>query len=108
MPGGKLFMGEMDQLSGGEKSMATLALLFSLQSLVPAPFFILDEIDAALDAGNVQSLCRYIKKQSILSNTQFIVISLKSSFYEQANALVGVYRDKEFASSNCLTLRLDT
>eukprot|EP00483_Globobulimina_turgida_P005525 UN05535 len=76
MPPGKPFR-DIQQLSGGEKSVASLALLFAIHSYKQSPFFILDEIDAALDQKNVQRVCNYIKKKSIKQNTQIIVISLK-------------------------------
>lgn len=101
MPPGKRFL-DMEQLSGGEKTIAALALLFALHSYRPAPFFILDEIDAALDNANVQRIAHYIRRQS--SVCQFLVISLKAAFYEQSDALVGIYRAP--ASSRPLTLRL--
>jgi len=60
MPPLKRFL-EMDQLSGGEKTVAALALLFAIQSYRPAPFFILDEIDAALDNANVMRVAKYLR-----------------------------------------------
>ena len=57
MPPMKRFR-DMEQLSGGEKSVASLALLFAIHSFKPAPFFILDEVDAALDATNVGKVSR--------------------------------------------------
>ncbi|XP_031422756.1 LOW QUALITY PROTEIN: structural maintenance of chromosomes 1A, like [Clupea harengus] len=80
----------MDNLSGGEKTVAALALLFAIHSYKPAPFFVLDEIDAALDNTNIGKVANYIKDQSVL-NFQAIVISLKEEFYTKADALVGVY-----------------
>lgn len=77
MPPGKRFV-EIDQLSGGEKTMAALALLFSIHSYHPSPFFVLDEVDAALDATNVSKLARYLLDQAH-KNVQFLIISLKSS-----------------------------
>jgi len=52
---------EIEQLSGGEKTIAALALLFAIHTYRPAPFFVLDEVDAALDNVNVQRIARYIK-----------------------------------------------
>ncbi|KAJ1421694.1 RecF/RecN/SMC, partial [Ochromonadaceae sp. CCMP2298] len=74
MPPMKRFR-DMDQLSGGEKTMAALALLFSVHSFRQAPFFVLDEVDAALDNVNVKKICNYIKQRS--KEFQCIVISLK-------------------------------
>lgn len=79
MPPGKNFT-EMDQLSGGEKTMAALALLFAIHSFHPAPFFVLDEVDAALDPTNVSKLARYISAQAT-NGVQFLIISLKSALY---------------------------
>lgn len=76
MPPGKRFA-DIEQLSGGEKTMAALALLFSIHSYHPAPFFVLDEVDAALDATNVSKLARFVREQS--AKVQFLIISLKST-----------------------------
>lgn len=95
---------EMEMLSGGEKTIAALALLFAINSTRPSPFFILDEVDAALDNTNVQKMATYIREHC--KDTQFIVISLKSGFYECASSLVGVYRDPEQETSKVLTLNL--
>ncbi|WWC89989.1 uncharacterized protein L201_004919 [Kwoniella dendrophila CBS 6074] len=104
MPPGKRFA-EMEQLSGGEKTMAALALLFAIHSYHPAPFFVLDEVDAALDATNVSKLARYVRNQAD-KEVQFLIISLKSTLYERADGLVGVYREQEENSSRTLTLDL--
>jgi len=74
MPPNKPF-GNVENLSGGEKSVAALALLFAIQSYKPAPFFVLDEVDAALDPTNVKRVATYIRKRS--KDMQFILISLK-------------------------------
>ncbi|KAI8911697.1 RecF/RecN/SMC [Gorgonomyces haynaldii] len=103
MPPMKRFR-EMELLSGGEKTMAAMALLFAVQQAQPAPFFLLDEIDAALDNANVSRMRSYIARHC--DSVQFIVISLKSSFYEHAQSLVGVYKDQHEHSSKILTLDL--
>eukprot|EP00455_Lapot_gusevi_P003813 TRINITY_DN11553_c0_g1_i8.p1 TRINITY_DN11553_c0_g1~~TRINITY_DN11553_c0_g1_i8.p1 ORF type:complete len:292 (-),score=107.73 TRINITY_DN11553_c0_g1_i8:34-825(-) len=97
---------DMEQLSGGEKSVASLALLFALHSYRPAPFFVLDEVDAALDGVNVNRVSNYIRDRSHQESLQCVVISLKDAFYEKADGLVGVYRDRAGASSGTLTLDL--
>jgi structural maintenance of chromosome 1 len=102
MPPMKRFR-DMDQLSGGEKTMAALALLFAIHSFKPAPFFVLDEVDAALDNLNVSRIARYVRQRAG-PEFQFIVISLKAAFYEKAEALVGIYRDD---GSKSLTLDLE-
>ncbi|KAL5036733.1 Structural maintenance of chromosomes protein 1 [Batrachochytrium dendrobatidis] len=104
MPPMKRFR-EMEQLSGGEKTVAALALLFAVHSVCPAPFFVLDEVDAALDNTNVAKVTNYIRNHA--SDTmQFVVISLKPTFYENAESLVGVYRDQDQCSSRVLTMDL--
>ncbi len=95
---------DMEYLSGGEKTVAALALLFAIHSFHPAPFFVMDEVDAALDNINVLKLCNYIKQRS--KDLQCIVISLKDLFYEQSNGLVGICRDVPTNSSRTLTLDL--
>ncbi|KAJ3016082.1 Structural maintenance of chromosomes protein 1 [Thoreauomyces humboldtii] len=105
MPPMKRFR-DMELLSGGEKTVAALALLFAIHSYQPAPFFVLDEVDAALDNTNVAKVAAYIRRHA--SDTfQFIVISLKNTFYENAEALVGIYKDQAVGSSKCLTLALE-
>ncbi|XBW38275.1 hypothetical protein QEN19_003864 [Hanseniaspora menglaensis] len=96
---------EIEYLSGGEKTVAALALLFTVNSFKPSPFFILDEIDAALDSVNVYRVSNYIKTHA-KKDLQFIVISLKNSIYEESDALVGVYRDQSVNASRILTLDL--
>ncbi|KAL7748281.1 Structural maintenance of chromosomes protein 1 [Sorochytrium milnesiophthora] len=105
MPPMKRFR-DMDQLSGGEKTIAALALLFAIHSVQPAPFFVLDEVDAALDNANVSKIARYVREHAS-DKFQFIVISLKNSFFEKAHGLMGVYRDQDVNSSKILTLDLD-
>ncbi|XP_074395067.1 structural maintenance of chromosomes protein 1B [Zonotrichia albicollis] len=102
---GKRFM-PMDSLSGGEKTVAALALVFAVHSFRPAPFFILDEIDAALDNTNIDKVSSFIREQAH-EQFQMIVISLKEEFYCKADALIGVcpeYDDIMF--SQVLTLDL--
>ncbi|XP_044133792.1 structural maintenance of chromosomes protein 1B [Bufo gargarizans] len=101
---GKRFM-PMDNLSGGEKSVAALALVFAIHSFRPAPFFILDEVDAALDNTNIGKVTSYIREQS-REQFQMVVISLKEEFYSKADALIGVCTQEEELSSQVLTLDL--
>ena len=96
---------EMELLSGGEKTMVALALLFTIQQFKKSPFFLLDEVDAALDNINVHQMVDYCKKKSG-SGVQFVVISLKSMFYEKSDALCGVYRDPDSGGSKSLTIDL--
>ncbi|CAG9942140.1 unnamed protein product [Clonostachys rosea f. rosea IK726] len=96
---------DMEHLSGGEKTMAALALLFAIHSYQPSPFFVLDEVDAALDNANVDKIKKYIREHSG-PGMQFIVISLKAGLFQDSESLVGVYRDQEVNSSRTLTLDL--
>ncbi|XP_022237917.1 structural maintenance of chromosomes protein 1A-like isoform X2 [Limulus polyphemus] len=102
---GKRFQ-PMSNLSGGEKTVAALALLFAIHSYQPAPFFVLDEIDAALDNTNIGKVARFIREQTETS-FQCVVISLKEEFYGHADALVGIVPDPgECTISRVLTLDL--
>ncbi len=94
---------DMDHLSGGEKTMAALALLFAVHSYQPSPFFVLDEVDAALDNANVAKISNYIREHAA-PGMQFIVISLKTGLFQSSEALVGIYRDQGANSSKALTL----
>ena len=102
MPPGKRFL-DMDQLSGGEKTIAALALLFAIHTHNPAPFYVMDEIDAALDNVNVQKVANFISRKSN-RDVQFIVISLKDLFFSHSEGLVGIYRDNQFSCSRSLTM----
>ncbi|KAI5845169.1 hypothetical protein DFP73DRAFT_45390 [Morchella snyderi] len=104
MPPMKRFR-DMEHLSGGEKTMAALALLFAVHSYQPSPFFVLDEVDAALDNANVQKISNYIRSHAG-PGFQFIVISLKTGLFQQSEALVGIFRDQVECSSKSLTLDL--
>ncbi|KAL5599017.1 hypothetical protein BROUX41_003665 [Berkeleyomyces rouxiae] len=96
---------DMEHLSGGEKTMAALALLFAIHSYQPSPFFVLDEVDAALDNANVGKIKKYIREHAG-PGMQFIVISLKAGLFQDSESLVGVYRDQDVNSSKTLTLDL--
>ena len=88
---------DMDQLSGGEKTVAALALLFAIYEYRPSPFFVMDEIDAALDNVNVNKVSSYLRNKVDTPHTNFqlIVISLKDTFYGKADGLIGIYREKD-------------
>ncbi len=85
-PGKKLQ--KLSLLSGGEKALTAIAILFSILRLRPMPFCVLDEIEAALDEANVDRFARYLKKFS--EDTQFIVITHRKPTMELADALFGV------------------
>lgn len=81
---------QMNKLSGGEKTLSSLALIFALHYYKPSPLYCMDEIDAALDYKNVAIVGNYIKKRA--RNTQFIIISLRNNMFELADKLVGIYK----------------
>ncbi|MES1922608.1 Structural maintenance of chromosomes protein 1 [Bonamia ostreae] len=106
MPPSKRFR-EIESLSGGERSVAAMALLFAAHAFRPAPFFVLDEVDAALDKANAARLVRFLQRETESKRLQCIVVSLRESFYHKAEELVGVYKDVRRASSGVLTLDLE-
>ena len=102
---GKRFR-QMDNLSGGEKTIAALGLLFAIRSYNPSPFFVLDEVDAALDNTNISKVANYIVEQS-KKGLQCIVISLKEEFFHHADAIIGVYpQANDCIASKILSLEL--
>ena len=80
----------ISNLSGGEKTLSSLALVFALHYYKPTPLYVMDEIDAALDFKNVSIVANYIKERT--KNAQFIIISLRSNMFELADRLVGIYK----------------
>ena len=93
----------IELLSGGEKTVAAVALLFSLLAYSAPPFSMVDEIDAALDAENVAVLSRFMKHAV---PHQLLVISLKECLYAKADCLVGVYKDAHTQGSGLVTVDL--
>ena len=85
-PGKKLQ--NMMQLSGGEKSLAAIALLFAIQNLKPSPFCLLDEIESALDENNVERYAQYLRK--LTKHTQFIIITHRRGSMTAADRLYGI------------------
>ena len=85
-PGKKLQ--NMMQLSGGEKALTAIALLFAIQNLKPSPFCLLDEIEAALDDSNVGRFAGYLQK--LTKNTQFIIITHRRGTMNAADRLYGI------------------
>lgn len=77
-------------LSGGEKTITSLSLLFALHSFAELPFFVFDEIDAALDHSNVEKVGNYLCSLS----SQILIVSLREKLFEQANCLLGIYKVK--------------
>ncbi len=94
-PGKKLQ--NMMQLSGGEKALTAIALLFAIQNLKPSPFCLLDEIEAALDDSNVGRFAKYLHK--LTKNTQFIVITHRRGTMEQVDRLYGITMQEKGVST---------
>ncbi|MFI3200375.1 MAG: chromosome segregation protein SMC [Eubacteriales bacterium] len=94
-PGKKLQ--NMMQLSGGEKALAAIALLFAIQNLKPSPFCLLDEIEAALDENNVDRFAKYLSK--LTKKTQFIVITHRRGTMEKADRLYGITMQEKGVSA---------
>ena len=86
-PGGKKLL-NIDAMSGGEKTLTALAFLFAIQRYKPAPFYILDEVDAALDKANSKKVADLIKKFS--KKAQFIVITHNDATIKSADRVYGV------------------
>ena len=94
-PGKKLQ--NMMQLSGGEKALTAIALLFAIQNLKPSPFCLLDEIEAALDENNVGRFAKYLHK--LTKHTQFIVITHRRGTMESADRLYGITMQEKGVST---------
>ena len=94
-PGKKLQ--NMMQLSGGEKSLTAIALLFAIQNLKPSPFCLLDEIEAALDDSNVDRFAKYLNR--LTKNTQFIVITHRRGTMTAADRLYGITMQEKGVST---------
>lgn len=101
-PGKKL--GHLTLLSGGERALTAIALLFSILKVKPIPFCVLDEVEAALDDANVDRYAKYLHTFS--KSTQFIVISHRKGTMEQADILYGVTM-QESGVSRLVSVKLD-
>ncbi len=94
-PGKKLQ--NMMQLSGGEKALTAISLLFAIQNLKPSPFCLLDEIEAALDDSNVDRFAKYLHK--LTKHTQFIVITHRKGTMTAADRLYGITMQEKGVSA---------
>ncbi|MFC0271264.1 chromosome segregation protein SMC [Metabacillus herbersteinensis] len=101
-PGKKLQ--NLGLLSGGERALTAIALLFSILKVRPVPFCVLDEVEAALDEANVHRFAQYLKKFS--RETQFIVITHRKGTMEEADVLYGVTM-QESGVSKLVSVRLE-
>ena len=95
----------LEMLSGGERSLVSLAALFALISVNPPPFLILDEVDSALDDRNTQRFSELIKKFS--QKTQFVIITHNRATMTVADVLYGITMGED-GVSKVLSLKLDT
>ncbi|MDR1701048.1 MAG: chromosome segregation protein SMC [Lachnoclostridium sp.] len=102
-PGKKLK--NMMQLSGGERALTAIALLFAIQNLKPSPFCLLDEIEAALDDSNVKRYAKYLHKLS--KTTQFIVITHRQGTMSAADALYGITMQEKGVSTRVSVSLID-
>ncbi len=103
VPPGKR-VSSLEVLSGGERALVSIALLFAIISTNPTPFLVLDEVDAALDEFNSQRFSKILKEQA--GDTQFIVITHNRETMRQANTLYGVTMEKDGAS-RLLSVKLE-
>ncbi|MDF2802502.1 MAG: hypothetical protein K0S61_2405 [Anaerocolumna sp.] len=94
-PGKKLQ--NMMQLSGGEKALTAISLLFAIQNLKPSPFCLLDEIEAALDDANVKRFAKYLHK--LTNHTQFIIITHRRGTMNAADVLYGITMQEKGVST---------
>src|SRR3989338_8865693 len=94
----------LDMLSGGEKSLVSIAALFALISVSPPPFLVLDEVDAALDEKNAKRFADIVRDFS--KKTQFVIVTHNRSTMESADALYGVTMEED-GVSKVLSLKLE-
>lgn len=92
---------QVSNLSGGEKTLSSLALIFALHKYKPSSFYIMDEIDAALDFKNVSIISQYLSH----IDAQFVIISLRNDMFEIAKTLIGVYKVNN--ASKAITVNLE-
>jgi structural maintenance of chromosome 4 len=91
---------QISNLSGGEKTLSSLALVFALHYFKPTPLYFLDEIDAALDVNNVQIIANYLTQRA--KNAQFIIISLRNQMFELADTTIGVYKVQDITNTHTI------
>ena len=101
-PGKKLQ--NLQLLSGGERALTAIALLFAILRIKPVPFCVLDEVEAALDEANVSRFAEYLREFS--EDTQFIVVTHRKGTMEEADVLYGVTME-EHGVSKLVSVRLE-
>jgi ABC-type multidrug transport system ATPase subunit len=94
----------VSNLSGGEKTLSSLSLVFALHEFRATPIYVMDEIDAALDFKNVSIIAHYIKERT--KNAQFIIISLRNNMFELCDRLFGIYKVKNCTSATFIAPEL--
>ena len=94
----------MSKLSGGEKTLSSLSLIFALHQYKPSPLYCMDEIDAALDYKNVAIVGKYIREKA--KNCQFIIISLRNNMFDLAQKMVGIYKTHDITKTLTITPKM--
>ncbi len=94
----------VSNLSGGEKTLSSLSLVFALHEFRATPIYVMDEIDAALDFKNVSIIAHYIKERT--KNAQFIIISLRNNMFELCDRLFGIYKVRNCTSATYISPEL--
>ena len=94
---------DLRSLSGGEKTLTALAFLFAIQEHEPATFYVLDEVDAALDKINSEKLAKLIR--SYCTNAQYILISHNDALISEGDRLYGVSMEQNAGLSKVVSLK---
>ena len=94
----------MAALSGGERTLTAISILFAIQQLKPAPFCVLDEIEASLDDANVYRYADYLKEMA--DKTQFIIITHRKGTMEAASTMYGITMEEK-GVSKCVSVRFE-
>ena len=94
----------MAALSGGERTLTAISILFAIQQLKPAPFCVLDEIEASLDDANVYRYADYLKEMA--DKTQFIIITHRKGPREAASTMYGITMEEK-GVSKCVSVRFE-
>ena len=95
---------DIRSLSGGEKTMAALAFIFSIQEYEPASFYVLDEVDAALDKHNSDKLAKLIREYS--NKAQYIMISHNDTVITESDTIYGVSMNPADGTSRIVSLKI--